>query len=637
MRNEPVNIDNDATYELEDFDPIHREDADDVEASEDADGFSAAKEEPEPEPGPESTLAQDVREAYVRDFAAAKESRTCFLSSSAAVLSAWREADLKRAPEFNCLPDAKAGWDLHLQRDGQHVLWWHKSLLQLFNLVSFRSRHLSADAFCSALLDNWEQNGIHRPVSVLATTLRKCLRQALLYMDCQGVVDDYLEGALSTWPRGALNGCPCCGDTPRCSSAGSGAAAAAPAPVTGAAVPGVVEEAAAVEGPDPGLEHTEVAAGSPAATEGNPVPPVPSAGAAAPGTMTAAVSTGAAVLGAAVLVSTDWLLQDTCSPEAAGPGPTSLHSVHFDACFKLNLLFHKGYVSGYTQLDGAVTSCPTHGYSRCFGMVMRHSRLVCHTARTLMLTRWVWVRSQGPGCGIEEALSFLAAGTAVLVVRYRVQLRMPERVWAPWGAWCGTGDGRASRDINSVAGPHGRTTQYMNPVTREAHLERVARLCCRDVVRNLPARLWRMQTQAEAALDSARHRIRVLGAALEHKGGDAAVVQQSLQQQPRQLEAADVVPASPAAEYAHCRLTLQKLQREDTLDASSDAAAPSPYPYNKNQAADLEKADAYDPAAWGPESELMSAALGSLVKGELRKLFAEDAVVNMHALEHVVQ
>ncbi|EFJ40161.1 hypothetical protein VOLCADRAFT_100097, partial [Volvox carteri f. nagariensis] len=82
----PVNIDNDATYELEDFDPIHREDAGDVEASEDADGFSAAEEEPEPEPGPESTLAQDVREAYVRDFAAAAESRTCFLNSSAGVL-----------------------------------------------------------------------------------------------------------------------------------------------------------------------------------------------------------------------------------------------------------------------------------------------------------------------------------------------------------------------------------------------------------------------------------------------------------------------------------------------------------------------------------------------------------------------
>ncbi|EFJ42684.1 hypothetical protein VOLCADRAFT_97300 [Volvox carteri f. nagariensis] len=393
----PVNIDNDATYELEDFDPIHREDAGDVEASEDADGFSAAEEEPEPEPGPESTLAQDVREAYVRDFAAAAESRTCFLNSSAGVLRSlagsrpeacprcavrspeggrtcpvtiitWEQPICVDVPvcwctpcrafhnmrptEFNCLPDAKAGWDLHLQRDGQHVLWWHQSLLQLFDLVSFRSRHLSADAFCSALLDTWEQNGIRRPVSVSATTLRKRLRQALLlYMDCQGVVDDYPEGTLSTWPRGALNGCPCCGDTLRCSSAVNGAAAAAPAPVTGAASPGVVGEAAAVEGPDPGLERTEVAAaGSPAATEGNPVPPVPSAGAAAPETMAAAVSTGAEVLGAAVLASTDWLLRDTCSPEAAGPGPTSLHSVHFDACFKLNLLSHKGYVSGYTQL-----------------------------------------------------------------------------------------------------------------------------------------------------------------------------------------------------------------------------------------------------------------------------------------------
>lgn len=215
-------------------------------------------------------------------------------------------------------------------------------------------------------------------------------------------MEDYPEGALSNWPRGALNGCPCCGDAVSCSSAASGANTAVQQTVAGAAAPGVMEEAAVAEGPEPGRERTGVGAGSPAVARGNdtaaatsePVAgaaargvveeeavaegpesgrestgvgagspaaaaggngtaaaaTIPSAGAATPGVMAAAVSTGAAVLGAAVLASADWLLRDTCSPEAAGPGPSSLHSVHFDACFKLNLLSHKGYVSSYTQL-----------------------------------------------------------------------------------------------------------------------------------------------------------------------------------------------------------------------------------------------------------------------------------------------
>lgn len=113
-------------------------------------------------------------------------------------------------------------------------------------------------------------------------------------------------------------------------------------------------------------------------------------------------------------------------------------------------------------------------------------------------------------------------------------------------------------------------------------------------------------------------------------------------QQALQLEAADVVPARPAAEYARCRLALQKLHREDTLDASSDAVRlgllfpvadsvpvrqrPALIRTIKNQAADLENIHEYGPAAWGPESELMSVALGDLAKGELRKAFVEVEV-----------
>ncbi|EFJ43100.1 hypothetical protein VOLCADRAFT_96797 [Volvox carteri f. nagariensis] len=243
---EPVKVDNDRAHEAEDLHPVHRDDADDAEASEHADVFTAAEEEPDPMPGPASTLTHAVREAYVRDFAAAAESRTCFLSSSAGVLRSlagsrpeacprcgvrspqggrtcpvtiitWEQPICVDVPvcwctpcrawynvrptELDCLPDTKPGWDLNLHRDGQHVLWWHQPLLQLFNLVSFRSRNLSAVAFCSALQDTWQRNGIRRPASVLATTLRKRLRQALLlYTDCQGAVDDYPEAHLAPGP-----------------------------------------------------------------------------------------------------------------------------------------------------------------------------------------------------------------------------------------------------------------------------------------------------------------------------------------------------------------------------------------------------------------------------------------------------
>ncbi|GIL73475.1 hypothetical protein Vretifemale_3609 [Volvox reticuliferus] len=98
--------------------------------------------------------------------------------------------------ELDCLPDSKTGWDLHLRRDGQHVLWWHQPLLQMFDLVSSSGgKHLSAVAFCSALLENWERNGISRPASVYATTLCQRLRQAfLLFMDCKAGPREGLPG-----------------------------------------------------------------------------------------------------------------------------------------------------------------------------------------------------------------------------------------------------------------------------------------------------------------------------------------------------------------------------------------------------------------------------------------------------------
>jgi hypothetical protein len=44
-------------------------------------------------------------------------------------------------------------------------------------------------------------------------------------------------------------------------------------------------------------------------------------------------------------------LREFRSPEACGLGPSSLHSVHFDANFKLNLISQKGYLPDYEQLE----------------------------------------------------------------------------------------------------------------------------------------------------------------------------------------------------------------------------------------------------------------------------------------------
>jgi hypothetical protein len=85
----------------------------------------------------------------------------------------------------------------------------------------------------------------------------------------------------------------------------------------------------------------------------------------------------------------------------------------------------------------------------------------------------------------------------------------------------GQGTGEPAEIFNSVVGPHGGVTQYMSPVNREAHLERVCRLYCRDVLEDLPARLWRMRERANAILSSARQRAQDLEAALAKEMGCA--------------------------------------------------------------------------------------------------------------------
>ncbi|PNW79967.1 hypothetical protein CHLRE_08g373360v5 [Chlamydomonas reinhardtii] len=119
--------------------------------------------------------------------------------------------------QADCVSDSNSGWDLDRAHSGKNVLWWHQSVLQMYDILSFRTRHLSADAFCDAMMNSWERNGISRPSSVSATTLRQRMREALLlYMDCQNVIEDYPEDTITDWPRGALNSCPCCGDSVTC-------------------------------------------------------------------------------------------------------------------------------------------------------------------------------------------------------------------------------------------------------------------------------------------------------------------------------------------------------------------------------------------------------------------------------------
>ncbi|EFJ51559.1 hypothetical protein VOLCADRAFT_87703 [Volvox carteri f. nagariensis] len=102
--------------------------------------------------------------------------------------------------------------NIHLRKDGTHVLWWHQKLLQLFDILAFATRHMSAEQFCARLVANWEQNGCCKPDSVFLSSLRKRFRQALVaYHYLQGLVDDFPK-SLPGGPSGALNGCSCCGD-----------------------------------------------------------------------------------------------------------------------------------------------------------------------------------------------------------------------------------------------------------------------------------------------------------------------------------------------------------------------------------------------------------------------------------------
>ncbi|PNW79961.1 hypothetical protein CHLRE_08g373354v5 [Chlamydomonas reinhardtii] len=584
--------------------------------------------------------------------------------------------------QADCVSDSNSGWDLDRAHSGKNVLWWHQSVLQMYDILSFRTRHLSADAFCDAMMNSWERNGISRPSSVSATTLRQRMREALLlYMDCQNVIEDYPEDTITDWPRGALNSCPCCGDSVTCAAMAVDADAG---PAGGAMAAGVAA-AAAVAG-----ETVVGARAGPSGSGGVAGVDVAGAGPAGGAMATATV----AMLGAAAVASA-WLLT-ACSPEGSGPGPSCLHSVHFDACFKLNLLAFRGYAAQYTQLarrrfflpntliqqvlaDGTAsqqigaTHCSNFNADKVLAAESRKNLITAVGAvlcRHGMLLRLMNLfGGERHAYATTAALSLLSAGTAVQFWWYDIACRWGKSYtkWLgrqapelqqlgaglrplipPWHRYAhslacqkafghasvggvGQGTGEPAEIFNSVIGPHGGVTQYMSPANREAHLERVCRLYCRDVLEDMPMRLWRMRERAKAVLSSARQRVDDLEAALaKEMSCEVEEVRQRLQQPAMEpvagtgagagagTAAAAAAAAAAgtgvgagagtgegmgegtaagagtgegtaagagtgagtdtgtgvsvsAAEYARCRLAIMKLQREDALDDSSDA------------------------------------------------------------------
>ncbi|GLC38083.1 hypothetical protein PLESTB_000269000 [Pleodorina starrii] len=163
----------------------------------------------------------------------------------------------------DCLPDSQTGMRIHTSKDGSKLLWWIQTLLQLFDTLEFFTRHLSADRFCAALLDNWEKNEAQKPSSVSSSTLRKRFRRALLaYHYIEGLAEDFPE-TLPGWEGGALNGCPCCSDAAvadngACGNGGEGAAGDG-----GGVVSGDASGGESGSGSDGGTEAVPAAAASP--------------------------------------------------------------------------------------------------------------------------------------------------------------------------------------------------------------------------------------------------------------------------------------------------------------------------------------------------------------------------------------
>jgi hypothetical protein len=221
--------------------------------------------------------------------------------------------------QLGCLPDTTVSWDLLRKRDGHTVLWWQASLLQQYTGLQYYNRHLGMDRFCAALMANWRENGCADPGLTL-TQLRQRLSPATQrYRFLCGLVEDLPE-QLPGWPTGALNGCACCGDAAMHSSRNNQPSASQQA-LAGSDRVGAPHAAA------PAAEHATTG-GLGDGLAGAAAEAAAGAAGAPPGDSGAGSSTGGSA-------GIEWrpMLEAT---EPAGPGPSSLHSAHFDCVFKLN-------------------------------------------------------------------------------------------------------------------------------------------------------------------------------------------------------------------------------------------------------------------------------------------------------------
>ncbi|GIL80783.1 hypothetical protein Vretimale_9112 [Volvox reticuliferus] len=194
------------------------------------------------------------------DAAIAKTCPTCGTESCGATLSlpvtvvTWdRPIDLKipghycdncrrtysvKPTTVDCLHDAMPGWDVSTRRDGVVVIWWHRALLQQFDLLERFARQISVGRFCASMVENWGYNGFKESI-VTTTCLYKRLSKALfLYRYLKSKEEDYPEGL----PR--ARGLVAAADV---AAAAAGVVNAAMVPAGAAAAGAGVMEADAVE------------------------------------------------------------------------------------------------------------------------------------------------------------------------------------------------------------------------------------------------------------------------------------------------------------------------------------------------------------------------------------------------------
>ncbi|PNH05116.1 hypothetical protein TSOC_008653 [Tetrabaena socialis] len=282
---------------------------------------------------------------------------------------------------LDCLPDTAVAWDVCRWRHGITVLWWHCPLLQHFTGLQYFTRHLGMESYCASMLADWELNGVSTDLTLVQ--LRQRLSKVTqMYRYLRGLVEDYAE-SLKGWPAGAVNACPCCGDavTVPGPDVGNGRGAGGFADGAGAhtdgggsGVDGAGGGLGAGGSSDGGVDGADGGRGVGSTADGAGAHTGGSGGGGGGGGVDGGRGVGGTVNGAGAHTGggggvgdrLPWGVEHQSGTENAGRGPFSLHSVHFDGCFKLNQIKRKSrckhpdstsvvgnvqYTRNYTQLS----------------------------------------------------------------------------------------------------------------------------------------------------------------------------------------------------------------------------------------------------------------------------------------------